>query len=98
MARERWRTAAWNMLGWALFGGAYVGAVVFVAAGLDRPPGDVLLVLTAGSRLAAYVGATVGEIGFLRGFWMDGARRLAWLEDYAAALEADADVRRARSA
>ena len=42
--------------------------------------------------LSAYVGATVGEIGFLRGIWMDGARRLAWLEDYAAALVADADV------
>jgi ATP-binding cassette subfamily B protein len=91
VARERWRTAAWNMAGWALFGGSYVGAVVFVAAGLDRPPGDVLLVLIAGSRLAAYVGATVSEIGFLRGFWMDGARRLAWLEDYAAALTEDAD-------
>src|SRR5205823_9245039 len=28
---------------------------------------------------------TVGEIGFLRGIWMDGSIRLAWLEDYAAA-------------
>ncbi|HJR24906.1 MAG TPA: ABC transporter ATP-binding protein [Acidimicrobiales bacterium] len=91
VARERWRTATWNMLGWAVFGGSYVGAVVLVAAGLDRPPGDVLLVLIAGSRLAAYVGSTVGEIGFLRGFWMEGARRLAWLEDYAAALVEDAD-------
>jgi len=48
-------------------------------------------VLAAGSRLSAYVGATVGEIGFLRGFWMDGSRRLAWLEDYAAAVAARAD-------
>ena len=39
-----------------------------------------------GARLSAYIGATVGEIGFLRGIWMDGSRRLAWLEDYAAAL------------
>ena len=54
-------------------------------------PGDVLLVLAAGSRLSAYIGATVGEIGFLRGFWMDGSRRLAWLEDYAASLVAAAD-------
>jgi ATP-binding cassette subfamily B protein len=52
----------------------------------------VLLVLAAGSRLSAYIGATVGEIGFLRGFWMDGSRRLAWLEDYAASLSASADV------
>src|SRR5207237_3052515 len=30
--------------------------------------------------------------GFLRGFWMDGSRRLAWLEDYAASLGASADL------
>ena len=46
----------------------------------------MLLVLAAGSRLSAYIGATVGEIGFLRGIWLDGSQRLAWLEDYAAAL------------
>src|SRR6185295_18717532 len=40
----------------------------------------------------AYIGATVSEIGFLRGFWMDGSRRLAWLEDYAASLVASADL------
>jgi ATP-binding cassette subfamily B protein len=51
----------------------------------------VLLVLAAGSRLSAYVGATVGEIGFLRGVWMHGSQRLAWLEDYAASLAATAD-------
>src|SRR5947199_315833 len=51
----------------------------------------VLLAVAAGSRLSAYIGATVGEIGFLRGIWIDGSRRLAWLEDYAAALVARAD-------
>jgi ATP-binding cassette subfamily B protein len=74
-----------------VFGAAYVGAVVFVSEGLHSSPGNVLLVLAAGSRLSAYIGATVGEIGFLRGIWMDGSRRLAWLEDYAAALVALAD-------
>jgi ATP-binding cassette subfamily B protein len=34
----------------------------------------------------------VGEIGFLRGFWLDGSRRLAWLEDYAASLVRGADA------
>src|SRR5262249_29923258 len=82
--------AAWHTLAWAVFGGAYVGAVVFVAYSLRRPPGDVLLVLAAGSRLSAYVGATVGEVGFLRGFWMYGSQRLAWLEDYAASFVASA--------
>src|SRR5207302_2384304 len=77
----RWGSARWHTLAWGLFGSAYVGAVVFVSAGLHSPASDVLLVLAAGSRLSAYIGATVGEIGFLRGFWMDRSRRLAWLED-----------------
>jgi ATP-binding cassette subfamily B protein len=53
---------------------------------------QVILVLAAGARLSAYIGATVGEIGFLRGFWMDGSRRLAWLEDYAASVAASGDL------
>src|SRR5438046_1819824 len=92
VSAARWGSAAWHTLAWAVFGGAYVGAVVFVSSGLQSPAGDVLLVLAAGSRLSAYIGATVGEIGFLRGFWMDGSRRLAWLEDYAAALVAHAHL------
>jgi ATP-binding cassette, subfamily B, bacterial len=89
MSVARWGSALWHTLAWAVFSAAYVGAVIFVA--LRRSPGDVLLVLAAGSRLSAYIGATVGEIGFLRGIWMDGSRRLAWLEDYAAALVSTAD-------
>jgi ATP-binding cassette, subfamily B, bacterial len=92
VSTARWGSATWHTLAWALFGAAYVGAVVFVSSGLRAPAGDVLLVLAAGSRLSAYIGATVGEIGFLRGFWMDGSRRLAWLEDYAASLIASADL------
>ncbi|HVM01028.1 MAG TPA: ABC transporter ATP-binding protein [Acidimicrobiales bacterium] len=91
VAAARWASAAWSSLAWAVFGGGFVGAVAFVASGVEAPTGDVLLVLAAGSRLSAYVGATVGEIGFLRGIWLDGSRRLAWLEDYAAALRAAAD-------
>jgi ATP-binding cassette subfamily B protein len=100
-AWERWyapvsaarnASAAWHTLAWAVFGSAYVGAIVFVAFALRATPGDVLLVLAAGARLSAYVGATVGEIGFLRGVWMDGSRRLAWLEDYAASLTAMTDL------
>jgi ATP-binding cassette subfamily B protein len=92
IAAARWGSAAWHTLAWAGFGGAYVGAVVFVSARAGAGPGDVLLVLAAGSRLSAYIGATVGELGFLR-MWMDGSRRLAWLEDYAASLVAPADRR-----
>ena len=91
VARARWASAAWHTAGWAVFGAGFVGAVVFVTYGAGASPGDVVLVLVAGSRLSAYIGATVGEIGFLRGIWMDGSRRLAWLEDYAAAKIERAD-------
>jgi ATP-binding cassette subfamily B protein len=91
ISAARWRTAAWHTAAWAIFGAGYVGAIVFVAYGLGAPAGDVLLALAAGSRLSFYVGATVGEIGFLRGVWMDAAIRLAWLEDYSNSLVANAD-------
>src|SRR3989442_65350 len=92
VAVARWGSAFWHALAWAIFGLAYVGAVVFVSSGLGAPAAKVLLVLAAGARLSAYIGATVGEIGFLRGFWMDGSRRLAWLEDYAASVAASGDL------
>jgi ATP-binding cassette subfamily B protein len=92
LAAARRTSAAWHALAWAVFGAGYVGAVVVTASVLDAGPAAVLLVLAAGSRLSAYIGATAGEIGFLRGIWMDGSRRLAWLEDYAAAVAASADL------
>ncbi len=91
VSKARIGSAVWHTLAWTVFGSAYVGAIVFVAYGLGSSPEAVLLVLAAGSRLSAYVGATVGELSFLRGFWMYGSRRLAWLEDYAASLTASAD-------
>ena len=36
----------------------------------------------------------VGELGFLRGVWLDSSLRLTWLEDYAAGLASDGDGRR----
>jgi len=91
VSAARTGSAAWHALAWAIFGAGYVGAVVFVSSRPAAPAGDVILVLAAGARLSAYIGATVGEIGFLRGFWMDGSRRLAWLEDYAASFDASGD-------
>jgi ATP-binding cassette subfamily B protein len=91
IAAVRWGSAAWHTLAWSVFGAGYVGAIVFVSSVLRAPPGDVLLALAAGARLSGYVAATVGEIGFLRGVWMDAARRLAWVEDYAAGLTATVD-------
>jgi ATP-binding cassette, subfamily B, bacterial len=84
-------SAAWLTLAWAVFSLAFMGAVVWVVTGLDRGPGAVVLVLTAGGRLSAYVGSAVGELNFLRGIWLDSAQRLAWLEDFAAAQNAHVD-------
>jgi ATP-binding cassette, subfamily B, bacterial len=92
LSAARWGSALWHALAWAAFGLAYVGAIVFVSSVVRAPASSVLLVLAAGARLSAYIGATVGEIGFLRGFWMDGSRRLAWLEDYAASVAASGDL------
>ncbi|HYK27806.1 MAG TPA: ABC transporter ATP-binding protein [Streptosporangiaceae bacterium] len=92
IATARTRSSAWYAGGWAIFALAYVGAIVLVATGKNASPSAAILVLTAGARLSAYVGATISEIGFLRGIWMDGSRRLAWLEDYAAATARDADA------
>ena len=86
ISKARSTSALWHTLAWAVFALAYVAAVAVVSYRLRAPAPQVLLVLAAGARLSAYIGATAGEIGFLTGFWMYGSRRLAWLEDYAAAL------------
>jgi len=93
-----WRTqlvsAGWAAAAWGIFGLAYVAAIVFVANGTDASAGSVVLVLAAGSRLSSYLGAAVGELGFLRGIWLDSSRKLGWLELLAenAARRADAEV------
>jgi ATP-binding cassette subfamily B protein len=97
MAAVRWGSAAYHSAAWGVFAAGYVLAIVAVASGwltggAAVPAGDVVLVLAAGAQLSAYVDATVGEIGFLRGVWLDGARRLVWLEEYAAAVGAGGDA------
>ena len=92
VAAARNGSAAWQALSWTIFALAYVAGVVFVSSVLKGTPGQVLLVLAAGARLSIYIGAAVGEIGFLRGFWLDGSRRLAWLEDYAESLRHGTDA------
>ena len=79
-----WRTqlvsAAWGAAAWALFGLVYVAAIVFVASGLEASAGAVVLVLAAAGRLSGYIAAAVGELGYLRGIWLDASRKLMWLE------------------
>src|SRR5271169_6025832 len=47
VAAARWGSAWWYTLAWAIFGFAYVGAVVFVSSGIRAPASSVLLVLAA---------------------------------------------------
>jgi ATP-binding cassette, subfamily B, bacterial len=87
VARVRTATAMWHAAVWLGFGVAYSVAIALAAGPLDQSPGEVTLVVFAGIRTAAYVGATAGELGFLRGIWLDASKRLTWLEDYAAAAD-----------
>jgi ATP-binding cassette subfamily B protein len=82
VAAARWTSAAWYAAAWTVFALGYVGAVVFVAAGIEAPPGDVVLVLSAGAGLSRYVGVTVGQVEFLR-WTLDASQRLVWLEELA---------------
>ena len=92
VARARIGSGIYQAIGWGVFGVGFILAVVFVVYGLEAPAGQTLLLIGAGSRLAGYVSATVGELGFLRGIWMDGSKRLAWLEDYAEAQQTQETV------
>ena len=92
VAAARSRSAVWYAGGWAVFALGYVGAIALVATGPRASTAGAILVLTAGARLSSYLNATVSEIGFLRGTWMDGAQRLAWLEDYASSAVQHADL------
>ena len=71
-ARERWRrpiaaararSAVLSSLGWAVFGLAYVAGIAWVARGLDRSVGDIVLVVVAGQRLSQYIAQSVAELG-----------------------------------
>jgi len=86
MRGVRWTSAGWHSLSWAVFGAAYVGAIVFVASILHSSAGNVLLVVSAGGQLSRFLAATASQADFLR-WCIEAAQRLAWLEDYAASHE-----------
>ncbi len=91
-SRTQLVSAAWGAAAWALFGAAYVAGIVFVTVGLDAGAGAVVLVVTAGGRLSQYLGSVIGELGYLRGIWLDSSRKLGWLELLAEAADESADA------
>ncbi|MGI8662093.1 MAG: ABC transporter ATP-binding protein [Acidimicrobiales bacterium] len=91
VAAARTVSAVYYAATWTLFALGYIGAVVFVASGLEASAGDVLLVLAAGANLSRYVGATAGETEFLR-WTLDASQRLTWLDEYATAHAAGAEA------
>ncbi|MFD6951610.1 multidrug ABC transporter ATP-binding protein [Nocardiopsis sp. TSRI0078] len=80
MSRVRWTTTAWQTAALTVFGCAFAGSVAGVALG-GGSAAEVVLLLTAGSRLAQYIGQTLSQVHFLRTIWLEGGRRLLWLEE-----------------
>ena len=89
VSKARIGSGIYQSIAWSIFGIGFVLAVLFVVYVLEAQAAQTLILIGAGSRLAGYISATVGELGFLRGIWMDGSKRLAWLEDYADAQLAE---------
>jgi ATP-binding cassette, subfamily B, bacterial len=83
IAHARSVSAAWLALAYAAFAAALVAVIPLVATGPDAA-GRAVLTLAAGTRLTQYLGQTVHDVHMFRAIWLDGARRLAWLEDFAA--------------
>ena len=86
MSRARWVTAVWQTAALTVFAGAFVGSLAWVSLGTGSAA-QVVLLLTAGSRLAQYIGNILGQVHFLRTIWLEGGRRLLWLEELSSASE-----------
>jgi ATP-binding cassette subfamily B protein len=91
MTRVRWASVAWQAAAFLVFAASFLAIVVVAArAGGDRTV-EVTLVLAAGSRLSMFVSDAVGKAELFRGIWLDVSRRMAWLEDYAKAIDGRAE-------
>ena len=91
------RSAVWHALAWAIFGAAYVGAVVFVASGLRRRAGRRAAGAGGRARASRPMSArrSARSASCAASGWT-ARSRLAWLEDYAASLACDGRPRRRR--
>ena len=86
-------SAVWHTLAWAIFGAGYVGGRRVRRRRARRPaPATCCSCSPPAPACRPTSAPRSARSASCAGIWMDGSRRLAWLEDYAAALEADADV------
>lgn len=85
--RVRWRSAAAQTAAWAFFAAAFVVAITVVtnSTGANRASAT-LIVIAAGARLTAYIGAAATEIDTW-GFFVQGSQRLLWLERFVEARQ-----------
>jgi ATP-binding cassette subfamily B protein len=90
MEPARVRSALIQAGAWAIFAAAFIVAIRMVVDGTgpDRAS-DTLIVIAAGSRLTAYIGAAATEVDS-GGFFIQGAQRLLWLERLVAGRRATA--------
>ncbi|EIC67560.1 ABC transporter ATP-binding protein [Mycobacteroides abscessus] len=88
IGRSRVLSACSNGAAWALYGVGYGMALYYVAVMRSAPASAVVMVLAAGIQMSEYVTATIGQLSFIRGVFLDTARRLMWLEDYRRAVSA----------
>jgi ATP-binding cassette subfamily B protein len=89
LARARSASAFWLAAAYGVFAVALVTSVGLIADRRDAV-GSAILVLVSGSRLSQYLSDTVRELRLFREIWLDCARRLTWLEDFAAAAASTA--------
>jgi ATP-binding cassette, subfamily B, bacterial len=88
--KSRVRSAVIQAGAWAIFAGAFVFAIRVVALGSGSSrAADALVVVAAGARLSAYIGAAATEIDGW-GFFIQGAQRLLWLERMVSTRQAGA--------
>ncbi len=97
VARGRNATAAMTTAAWSVFFIAMTAVIVFASAS-NLTPGGAVILLIAGQQLGGHVATLLSEVGYIRGTWMEGAQRMAWLESYADRMSQRPDTRLPTSA
>lgn len=90
VARGRNLTAMNATLAWSVFFAATLAVLALVTT-QGVSPGNAVILLLGAQQLGNSVSMLLSEAGYIRGTWMEGAIRMAWLETYAHAASRDPD-------